>query len=463
MVVRTDTERASTTAARARARAPRLVGRPVADRPTSTSGTPSTAPTRRASAPTPPPSPSRSRSTTTSTSATTPSASSATSASTPAASSGRTASRSRSPAAASTPASPPSTTSPLPDSACVYCGNCIQVCPTGALMFKTRVRHARGGHVGRVAPDPHRHDLRLLRRRLQRSRCTSRTTRSSRSCRRPTTRSPTATSASRAASASSTSRTSPAEPRMSPLTDRTVCFRCAHGQSEADRTGGVQVPARGGPRRRVTASRICWSKERTWAAASSAARSPSPSTSASRIGGARRRRGACRRRRRGTCATAVALGVQHVERVGEEPVAGGVPDDLVALADRSRAAAGVAGGVGRRVDARAPSRPSRHRCRGCTPGAPRTARASPASRTASTARTRRCDDTSIPRRGMTVTNWSRARRCSASRIGVRPMPSWRCSASSRTTVTGRELEPDDHPPDLGDRPVRSAICSCVIR
>ncbi len=26
---------------------------------------------------------------------------------------------------------------PLPDSACVYCGNCIQVCPTGALMFKT--------------------------------------------------------------------------------------------------------------------------------------------------------------------------------------------------------------------------------------------------------------------------------------------------------------------------------------
>ena len=26
---------------------------------------------------------------------------------------------------------------PLPDSACVYCGNCIGVCPTGALMFKT--------------------------------------------------------------------------------------------------------------------------------------------------------------------------------------------------------------------------------------------------------------------------------------------------------------------------------------
>jgi predicted molibdopterin-dependent oxidoreductase YjgC len=26
---------------------------------------------------------------------------------------------------------------PLPESACVYCGNCIAVCPTGALMFKT--------------------------------------------------------------------------------------------------------------------------------------------------------------------------------------------------------------------------------------------------------------------------------------------------------------------------------------
>ena len=32
---------------------------------------------------------------------------------------------------------------PLPDSACVYCGNCIAVCPTGALMFKTE--HDRRG------------------------------------------------------------------------------------------------------------------------------------------------------------------------------------------------------------------------------------------------------------------------------------------------------------------------------
>lgn len=28
-------------------------------------------------------------------------------------------------------------TVPLPESACVYCGNCIAVCPTGALMFKS--------------------------------------------------------------------------------------------------------------------------------------------------------------------------------------------------------------------------------------------------------------------------------------------------------------------------------------
>jgi predicted molibdopterin-dependent oxidoreductase YjgC len=35
---------------------------------------------------------------------------------------------------------------PLPDSACVYCGNCIGVCPTGALMFKSEhdLREAGG-------------------------------------------------------------------------------------------------------------------------------------------------------------------------------------------------------------------------------------------------------------------------------------------------------------------------------
>ncbi|HXX45325.1 MAG TPA: 2Fe-2S iron-sulfur cluster-binding protein [Candidatus Acidoferrales bacterium] len=34
---------------------------------------------------------------------------------------------------------------PLPDSACVYCGNCIGVCPTGALMFKKEHDMRRAG------------------------------------------------------------------------------------------------------------------------------------------------------------------------------------------------------------------------------------------------------------------------------------------------------------------------------
>jgi predicted molibdopterin-dependent oxidoreductase YjgC len=34
---------------------------------------------------------------------------------------------------------------PLPDSACVYCGNCIGVCPTGALMFKSEYELRQAG------------------------------------------------------------------------------------------------------------------------------------------------------------------------------------------------------------------------------------------------------------------------------------------------------------------------------
>ena len=34
---------------------------------------------------------------------------------------------------------------PLPESACVYCGNCIGVCPTGALMFKSEYDHREQG------------------------------------------------------------------------------------------------------------------------------------------------------------------------------------------------------------------------------------------------------------------------------------------------------------------------------
>ena len=49
---------------------------------------------------------------------------------------------------------------PLPDSACVYCGNCIAVCPTGALMFKSEhdMREAgtwdeaRQGEVDTICP-----------------------------------------------------------------------------------------------------------------------------------------------------------------------------------------------------------------------------------------------------------------------------------------------------------------------
>jgi predicted molibdopterin-dependent oxidoreductase YjgC len=34
---------------------------------------------------------------------------------------------------------------PLPDSACVYCGNCIGVCPTGALMFRSEHQMRQAG------------------------------------------------------------------------------------------------------------------------------------------------------------------------------------------------------------------------------------------------------------------------------------------------------------------------------
>ena len=36
-------------------------------------------------------------------------------------------------------------TTPLPESACVYCGNCIGVCPTGALMFKSEFDMRQAG------------------------------------------------------------------------------------------------------------------------------------------------------------------------------------------------------------------------------------------------------------------------------------------------------------------------------
>ena len=42
---------------------------------------------------------------------------------------------------------------PLPESACVYCGNCIGVCPTGALMFKSEHDLRARRTLGRVAAD----------------------------------------------------------------------------------------------------------------------------------------------------------------------------------------------------------------------------------------------------------------------------------------------------------------------
>ena len=43
---------------------------------------------------------------------------------------------------------------PLPESACVYCGNCIGVCPTGALMFRSEHDMREAGDLGRVGARP---------------------------------------------------------------------------------------------------------------------------------------------------------------------------------------------------------------------------------------------------------------------------------------------------------------------
>ena len=142
-------------------RVPGLLGRPVRDaqrraldrgvrrRPASATGrrrrrsrrasatASAPATTRRPTAGTRPPCTSRRRSTTSSTCATTPSASSVTSASRAAAPTGRTRSPSPSPGRGFDARIATEFANPLPDSACVYCGNCIAVCPTGALMFKS--------------------------------------------------------------------------------------------------------------------------------------------------------------------------------------------------------------------------------------------------------------------------------------------------------------------------------------
>ena len=55
----------------------------------------------------------------------------------------------------------------LPDSACVYCGNCIGVCPTGRAEVGARARAARGGRLASGTGVGHHHDLLVLRRGLQ--------------------------------------------------------------------------------------------------------------------------------------------------------------------------------------------------------------------------------------------------------------------------------------------------------
>ena len=55
---------------------------------------------------------------------------------------------------------------PLPDSACVYCGNCIGVCPTGALMFRSEYELRKQGTWDESRQTRDRHHLPLLRRRL---------------------------------------------------------------------------------------------------------------------------------------------------------------------------------------------------------------------------------------------------------------------------------------------------------
>ena len=52
---------------------------------------------------------------------------------------------------------------PLDESACVYCGNCIGVCPTGALMFKSEHDMRAEGTWDEDAQTVTEHDLPLLR------------------------------------------------------------------------------------------------------------------------------------------------------------------------------------------------------------------------------------------------------------------------------------------------------------
>ena len=73
---------------------------------------------------------------------------------------------------------------PLPESACVYCGNCIAVCPTGALMAKREYDKREAGDVGSSRARRRRTRSARTAASAARSRCTCTTARSSRPPRR---------------------------------------------------------------------------------------------------------------------------------------------------------------------------------------------------------------------------------------------------------------------------------------
>ena len=99
----------------------------------------------------------------------------------------------------------------------------------------------------------------------------------------------------------------------------------------------------------------------------------------------------------------VALGVQHVERVGEEAVAGGVPDDLVAAPvdlEQRFVAVRVAAdaSITRCISSQSASLPRMQPSRAAYGSI--IARVSNSNENSDTS----IDETSIPRRGITVTN-----------------------------------------------------------
>ena len=143
----------------------------------------------------------------------------------------------------------------LPESACVYCGNCIAVCPTGALMSKSEYDMPPGRHLGREQRGGRDDDLPVLRRRLQPRAARAGGRDRQRHARPTTTTSRAATSASRAASATSSSRTASEVTRSRSSTGRRSRRSCGR-PARTERRSRASCPT--GSSRRSTAWR--WSK-----------------------------------------------------------------------------------------------------------------------------------------------------------------------------------------------------------